>query len=115
MMPTRIWTKQKPNKYLETWALGFLGFTVSPTHLSVLPPTSEPPSLWGLMWLFAPSHGRYEPKGEIDSEALPGGDDDEVKLLPSQQSQKQMLAFASGLHYFCGETGFISKTKMLTA
>lgn len=64
------------------------------------------------MWLFAPSDGRCEPKDERDSEAVPRGDDGEMKLLPSRQSQKQMLAFASGLHYFCGETGFISKTKM---
>lgn len=65
------------------------------------------------MWLFAPSHGRCKPKGERETEAVPGGmDDDEVKLLPSQQNQKQILVLASGLHYFCAETGFISKTKM---
>lgn len=67
------------------------------------------------MWLSAPSHGRCESKGERDSEAVPGGlDDAEAKLLPSQHSQKQTLVLASGLHYFCGETGFISKPKMPT-
>lgn len=77
MMPTRIGTKQKPNKHFSKCSdLGPgipRGFTVLPLHPSLTPPTSEPPSLWGLMWLFAPSHGRCEPKGERDSEAVPRG------------------------------------------
>lgn len=40
--------------------------------------------------------------------------DGEVKLLPSQHSQKQMLMSASRVHFW-GKTGFTSRTKMLIA